>query len=829
MLVPIDDGWQLARLEPGAADSPDALARAAPDWRPAQVPGTVAAALAAAGDPPPPADDLDAHDWWYRCRFELPPAEGAERTRLRLAGLATFAHVWLNGEPVLSSRNMFVAHVVDVTERVRVVNELQIRFESLVGVLAARRGRGRWPAPLVEDQRLRWVRTTLFGRMPGWTPPVHAVGPWRSVTVERRAVELDVTGIVASCEEGAGRVRVRLEAPAGAAPEARVEVGRAEAAVRWSEHAEAARGVADVRVADANLWWPHTHGPQPLYAAALHYSTPTGGASAPLGRVGFRDVELRAADGGFELAVNGEAVFCRGACWAPLDAHALCGTPADYRAALTAARDGGMNMIRVPGVTLYESDLFYELCDELGLLVWQDFMFANMDYPFDDHEFAADAEWECRQALGRLAARPSVVVACGGSEVEQQAAMVGAPPAVWRSAFFDERLRSLCIGLAPNVAYWPSTPHGGPLPFACNAGSAHYYGVGAYMRPLSDVRASDVRFAAECLAFANVPDAYALEAALPAARERFLHSPGWKRGTPRDAGAGWDFDDVRDHYLELLFGVVPLELRYRDHERYLVLSRAITGEVMADVVAEWRRAGSACSGALVWMYRDVVPGAGWGVMAVDGRPKPAYYYLRRAFAPIALLLLDEGLNGLHAHVVNDRPDPLEARLALALHRFRGGASRHARDVELTVAPRSAVELSVDEAFGGFLDLTEAYRFAPRSHDVVHGSLSDLGGTRLADAFRLPHPRLAPVEPGPGLEGTLMRTDGSVLLELRAQRFAQAVAIDARGLIPDDSHFHLAPGDSKRVPLRGELLAGRPAIVSAWPLNAAQPLRLELEG
>jgi beta-mannosidase len=828
VLLTIDDGWQLARVEPGAADSPDALARAAPGWRPAQVPGTVAAALAAAGDPAPPGEDLDAHDWWYRCRFELPPAEGGERTRLRLAGLATVARVWLNGEPVLSSRNMFVSHAVDVTGLVRLVNELQIRFESLAGVLATRRGHGRWPAPLVEDQRLRWARTTLFGRMPGWTPPVHAVGPWRPVTIERQAADLDVTGIVTSREEGGGRVRVRLEAPVGAAPEARVEVGSTGAAVRWSEHADAARGVADIYVPDADPWWPHTHGPQPLYDATLRYSTQTGGASDPLGRIGFRDVELRTADGGFELAVNGESVFCRGACWAPLDAHALCGTSAGYRAALAAARDAGMNMIRVPGVTLYESDLFYELCDELGILVWQDFMFANMDYPFDDHEFAADAERECRQALARLSARPSVAIACGGSEVEQQAAMIGAPPGVWRRAFFDERLRDLCGALAPNIAYWPATPHGGPFPFACDAGSAHYYGVGAYMRPLSDVRASDVRFAAECLAFANVPDARTLEAALPA-RERFVHSPGWKRGTPRDAGAGWDFDDVRDHYLELLFGVVPLALRYSDHERYLALSRAITGEVMADVVAEWRRAGSACSGALVWMYRDVVPGAGWGVVAADGRPKPAYHYLRRAFAPIALLLVDEGLNGLRAHVVNDRPDPLEARLALALHRFCGGAPRHARDVELTVAPRSAVEVSVDEAFGGFLDLTQAYGFGPRSHDVVHGSLSDPGGTRLADAFRLPHPRLAPVESRPGLEGTLTRTDGALLLELRAQRFAQAVAIDARELIPDDSHFHLAPGDSRRVLLRGEVPAGRPAIASAWPLNAAQPLRVELEG
>ena len=140
---------------------------------------------------------------------------------------------------------------------------------------------------------------------------------------------------------------------------------------------------------------------------------------------------------------------------------------------------------------------------------------------------------------------------------------------------------------------------------------------------------------------------------------------------PRDAGAGWDFEDVRDHYVERLFGVAPAELRARDPERYLALGRVATGEAMLRTFAEWRRPGSSCRGGLVWFARDLWPGAGWGVIDSTGRPKAAYWYLKRALAPVALLTADEGLNGLWFHAVNDTIEPIEADLRIA--RYRDGA------------------------------------------------------------------------------------------------------------------------------------------------------------
>ena len=357
-------------------------------------------------------------------------------------------------------------------------------------------------------------------------------------------------------------------------------------------------------------------------------------------------------------------IFCRGACWTPLDPVGLVSERAAYETALAQARDCGMNMLRVGGTMAYESDDFYDVADELGLLLWQDFMFANMDYPDEDAPFLASVETEARQVLRRLQGRPSVAVLCGNSEGEQQAAMWGAPRERWSPRLFHEVLPRICAEFLPGVPYWPSSAHGGAFPHEATTGTTSYYGVGAYLRSLDDARRSEVRFATECLAFANVPG----DDHLPGGPGAKVHHPAWKGRTPRDLGAGWDFDDVRDHYLADLFRVDPMRLRYADHDRYLALGRVVTGEVMASAMGEWRRKRSACRGALVWFLRDLWTSAGWGVVDAGGRPKAAYYHLRRALQPILVHLTDEGGSGLFVHLVNERAAPLQGELEIALYK-----------------------------------------------------------------------------------------------------------------------------------------------------------------
>ena len=784
LIRPISEAWECAATPANAAVSPDQLASL--DWITARVPGTFAAALRDAGkwDGSSPLE-LDHQDIWYRTRFT-----GGGDDILHFEGLATLAEVWLNGELLLRSDNMFVAHRIAV--RSVATNELHICFRSLTHWLASQRGRARWRPRLVSPPNLRFARTTLLGHMPGWCPTIHPVGPWRPVLRETRSdgvalVEVDVRTAVF---DGEGRVVIRAVFDLPAQVEAVAEVGaHAERLQRTTPNVVE----GTVRVPDADLWWPHTHGEPVLFPLTLHVDDMV----YDLGPVGFRSIEAqRGEDGnGFAISVNGEAVFCRGACWTNADIVALPCDDAAYRPWLTAMRDAGMNMVRIGGTMVYEGDTFYALCDELGLLVWQDAMLANFDYPASE-AFRESLGRELSQFLDRTQCHPSLAVFCGGSEVLQQAAMLGLPADKVDASLYTTFVPDIVRRLRPDIVYVPNSPSGGSQPFYPNAGVAHYYGVGAYLRPLDDARRAGVRFASECLALANVPDISTQEQLRVASST----DPRWKCAVPRDPGAGWDFEDVRDHYLASLFGIDPARLRWSDFPRYLDLSRAVSCLLVEHVFAEWRRTGSICGGGLVWQLQDLIPGAGWGVIDSNGCPKPVWYALRRAFRPRQVILTDEGLNGLHIHVLNETPQPLRAILRLMCLKDGARPVRQAEQ-EITLLSRGTMRLESAVILPEFFDITYAYRFGPRTHDVTVATLHDAeDGFLLAEAVHFPGgPNLPPRDPG--IDAKLELTGDAWHMTLTAQGFAQYVHIDDPSFLGEDDWFHLLPGCEKRIALR----------------------------
>jgi beta-mannosidase len=552
-----------------------------------------------------------------------------------------------------------------------------------------------------------------------------------------------------------------------------------------------------LELAAAERWWPHTHGAQPLYPLAVELA----GERVELGRAGFRTLEVDRSDGGFAVLVNGVRVFCRGACWTPPDALTLAASPERVRASLVHARGAGMNMLRVAGYTTYEDSAFWDACDELGLLVWQDCMLASTDPP-QTPEFTAAIEAELRQVFGALAARPSLAIACGSSETYQQAAMFGLPPGGWDSPLLEQTIPALLASIAPDLPYVPSSPSGGEPPFTPGEGVAHYFGVGAYLRPASDARRAGVRFASECLSFATPPER---ETILEAFGTEALagHHPRWKLGVARDAGTAWDFEDVVAHYVRELFGVDPLAVRYSDPERALDLARAAVCELMSATMSEWRRRASSCDGALVLSLQDLWPGAGWGLIDALGRPKAPLHALRRVLAPTAVLLIDEGLAGLDVHVAHDQGVALRGRLRLVAF-AETGAEIDAAEREVQIAPHGALTLRAEELLGGFRDITRAYRFGPAAHDVLAVTLLEKAGDELAGACYLPQGPARPRLPDLGLRAHATRiAEGEWKLELATHLFAQYVAVDVPGFEASDSWFHLSPGARRTLSLVGQ--------------------------
>jgi beta-mannosidase len=560
---------------------------------------------------PEPGPDADSvrHEWVASARVDDPT--GAV---LEIGGVATVWDVLVNGDVVASGRSMFERRTVDVSGAVVPGdNEVRVVVHPLTGLLdeMPRKPRARWRTMLVDEPRLRWVRTQVLGRAPGFAPGPPVVGPYRPMVL---------------------------------ATEPPPQVER------------------------AGTWWPHTHG------------TPEA--------TGHRTVENR-SDGSLDLWVNGERVFVRGAVWTPGDLSAL-----------DAAVELGLNLVRVSGVSAYESDEFYRRCDELGLMVWQDLMFATFDYPLSDESFRSTVEAEVRDQLARLKEHPCVVVVCGSAEHEQQAAMFGVSPSTGYAGELAAFLRPLFAESGVDAVWVDSSPSGGDPVTRVDTGIAQYFGVGAYLRDLPDARHSGVRFASECLAFANLPD------------------PVVDGGVPQDNGADWDFADVREHYARERYGAEATEA-----ER-----QRVTGEVMADVFGEWRRPDSVCGGGIVLWLRDLEPGAGWGLLDHTGRPKPAALALAPTLQPTAVWFVDEGLNGLDVHVAHDPGERADLTLTVELLRADGSVVESAAQT-WTMEPHGHRHWTVDALLGRFADSSYAYRFGPPPHAAVRATLTGPGVDR----------------------------------------------------------------------------------------------------
>ncbi len=750
--------------------------------------------------------NFDQDDWWFRTSFARPADVTNTPLWLCFGGLATLCDVWLNGELLLHSDNMFRSHRCRIDALLQDHNELVIRCASLDSALTQRRPRPRWKAPMIANQQLRWWRTTVLGRTPGWSLPAAPVGPWQPVWLEQpRAVQLSVLKMATRLEHNTGHAAITLAIEAAGTTavqqaEIHFQHGTDLHVMTLQIAADTTTLSGELRIPDVKAWWPHTHGTPHRYALTLHLGLQDGTRiTSSLGHTGFRQIQLDTTHGNFALTLNGTPVFCRGACWTPPDGVSLHSTTAQLRHSLTLLRDAGMNMVRVGGTMVYEREEFATLCDELGLMLWQECMFANMDFPETD-EFIANVRAELNEQFTRLSGHPCVTVICGNSEAEQQAAMFGAGRELWSPRLFHEVIPAIVQELLPDVPYWPSSAHGGDFPHQNNQGTTSYYGTGAYLRPLTDARRSEVRFATECLAFANVPEDACIER-MPGGLALKTHHPRWKERTPRDLGAGWDFEDVRDHYLEQLYGVHPLQLRYADHDRYLQLSRTTTGEVMSAAFSEWRRVASSCQGALIWFWQDLWPGASWGIVDATGVPKAAYYYLKRSLQPVAVNLTDEGTNGVAIHLHNETPQSRALQLEYAA--YKAGSTRVAHATQsLSLAPHEQHALTALGLFEHFADHNHAYRFGSAMCDVIVATLRDAQQQVVAQGWLFPAGLNPARWPDPGLTATAQWPSADTAhLTLHAERFAQSVRIDCPGWTVEDQYFHLAPGQSRCIMLK----------------------------
>ncbi|MCF6235877.1 MAG: glycoside hydrolase family 2 protein [Gammaproteobacteria bacterium] len=827
-MIQLVDDWFLTQSEPDMCLVPSDLINQKLNWLTACVPGTVAQSLAGACQwSLDDRVDFDDYDFWYRKKFDIAGLSEQLPVYLNFSGLATICEVWLNGQRILESNNMFLSYQVDIAKYIQPKNELYICFRSLNKALSQRRPRPRWKTKLVERQQLRWFRTTLLGRIPGWTPPIAPVGPWQTISLSEHLEPINIE-VTPSIEGRAGVVKFSCDIyhDSEGKVDAVLSVGGINVQLTIEKKSGGSRLYGTLEIDDVTLWWPHTHGKPSLYPALLRIKVAEKERSHALSSIGFKEVRIDRSENEFCLTVNNTDIFCRGACWTVNDIISLTGDLGALEHTLTLMRDAGANMIRVGGTMVYEQDAFYQLCDRLGIMVWQDFMFANMDYPVDDDNFRESIQTEAHQLLARLRQYVCLAVYCGNSEIEQQAAMLGMHSDAWSNDFFLKQLPELCSTHHPGIPYVTSTPSGGALPFHTDTGVTHYYGVGAYLCSVSEVRQHNVKFTSECLGFSNMPVAKTRNSVL-AGQIPVTHHPRWKERVPRDSGTGWDFEDVRDHYLKELFSVDPVQLRSFDNDKYLALSEIVSGEMMSQVFAEWRSDHSDCSGGLVWFLKDLLPGAGWGIIDSNGLPKACYYYLKRCWQPISICMTNESLNGLHLHVINDTAQNFTGELEVTLLNESSVTIVNVK-TEVVVDARSTRLIGLDQLLNTFYDTTYSYHFGPSKHNVVSVRLSNKEGSELNSAYYFPNAEVPRLEENSGIIAELVESGKErYQLNLSCEKFLYTVNVDIPGFIPDDNYFHLMPGIKKSVEVIRVGDGQKPAKGYVSALNISEDVRVKV--
>ncbi|MFC9289998.1 glycoside hydrolase family 2 protein [Streptomyces sp. NPDC057052] len=780
----------------------------------ATVPGCVHTDLLAAGVIPDPFAGLNETEvaWvgrraWTYVRdladlADLAHGGAHERTDLVLDGLDTAAHLTLGGRPVGTTRNMHRRHRFDVTGR---TGPLEIRFASAYDEAAAVRA-VTGERPNVYPEPSQYIRKMACSFGWDWGPTLVTAGIWRPVRLEHWSTAR-IAGVrpLVTVDEGTGRVEVRLEVERTARgrgralrAEARLAGARAEAVLTGDE------AVLHLEVPDARLWWPRGYGEQPLYDLHLALSDDEGGPlDAWHRRIGFRTVALdRSADEhgtGFTLVVNGVRIFARGVNWIPDDAFPSRITPERYRTRLTQAAEANVDLVRVWGGGIYEDDAFYDACDELGLMVWQDFLFACSAYP-EEQPLRGEVEAEARDNVVRLMPHPSLILWNGNNENLWGFRDWGWEDALagdsWGEGYYLGLLPRVVAELDPTRPYTAGSPWSGSWDHHPNdpAHGTHHSWEVWNRQDYAEYRASVPRFVAE-FGWQAPPAQATLRRALPG--ERLApDSPGMLHHQKAEDGNGKLDRGVARHF-------PPPE---GDFDRWHYLTQLVQARAVAAGIEHWRSHWPVCAGTIVWQLNDCWPVTSWAAVDSDGRPKPLYHELRRVYAD-RLLTLQPGTDGPVLAAVNQAAEPWPT--AVTLRRWRAdGTLVHEDVLDVTVGPRSVVRLPVPRDL--VPDAQSAKEFlvadagpSPRPGEAEGGSG---GGPRalhfpVADKdFAYPRPVYdVGVEPVPGQRDrvdvvvsarTLVRD-----LLLQADRLGPA-AVGDRGLVT------LLPGEHVRIRVTG---------------------------
>ena len=620
-------------------------------------------------------------DWHYKLVFKPDSSLlNKEQIKLKFYGLDTYAEVFLNGKQILSANNMFRAWEIDVKDQLRKGNnELIVKFLSPITSALPLMEKKDYVLPADNDKvkmTSPFTRKAPYHYGWDWGPSFATSGIWQPVelyaydcfkikdfyleqkSVREKCAKINIKTII----ESTTKCRVELSI---SEPISKINITKL---IDLSPgHNEFSRMI---EIMNPKLWWPVGHGQQNMYDFTVIVKKDSYEETTKK-RIGLREfsVEQKKDNRGasFTFVINGKAIFAKGANWIPADSFSTRLSKKDYSNLLDSAIDANMNTLRVWGGGIYESDDFYDLCDEKGLIIWQDFMFACTLYPGDD-EFLDNVKIEAEYQVTRLRNHPSIGLWCGNNEIAWAWHNWG-----WKDRFpkelylkdykalFHDVLSSVCMKLDADRLYWPSSPgDDNLLPETgqqYGSGDNHFWGVWHSGDDFTGFEKNIGRFMSE-FGMQSFPEMKTINYFCKP-EDQSIDSGVIKQHQKASLGN----DNVLKYIL--MYFKSP-----KNFSSFVMSSQIMAGEAIKVAVEAHRRNMPYCMGSLYWQLNDCWPGASWSSLDYFGNWKALHYYAKEFFKPL-LISIENKENYINVFVVNDGDSIKNSTVAIEIRDFSG--------------------------------------------------------------------------------------------------------------------------------------------------------------
>jgi beta-mannosidase len=797
-----DVRWRLLdvahRAGPKLAEQASRESLSPAGWLAATVPGLAAQDLLREGRIPDPfwgeqvksARWIEERDFVYATELTLSAEQVAQPARLVFESLDTFARVYLNGELIAEHENQLRRLFVDVTGKLLAgTNRLAIAFEASMPATVRRAGP---PLPFWNEpwERL-YVRKSQMSYGWDWAARTPTVGPAGPVWLElsRGCLAEDPWFTARPEPDGSGLFSASLSATALTTLSGEAELLLDGVVVARSSF-ELAAGISTTltlqhRLPNARRWMPRELGEPHLYRVGLRLTSANGVLHEVERRIGVRSLELVKDDPHspngkvFYFSVNGQKLWAKGDNWLPLDFLHTRVTAEQYRSYLSLLLAGGVNLLRVWGGGIVEQRVFYELCDELGLLVWHDFHFACGIYP-ETPEFLQEVTREAEDLVKRLRSHTSLALWCGNNENEALA-MVTTPEKRFHPIYYDV-LPRVCATLDPTRPYWPGSPASESRelhPDSDQEGDRHNWDVWFGWKStdyITDVARFNSEFGAQAL-----PQRESIESFM---RPDEAWSPGQ---VSRLEGPSPGLSLARHGaQLEKLFSRAAAFGPPTSLDAAIATTQAFQADTVGRYIRHYRRNLRFTGGVVLWNYTATWPSVCWALIDFYRRPKQAYYECRRCFRPFSVGIepCAEGQTSYVAHASLDRPGQARGKLLLELRELASGAVKAFVEGKVELNAPGAVD-AVTLALPGGLE---------RSRYALVATLTHAGGVERDFRYLVPLAELR------GLGGKVTARRHADRIELSSSGWRLRVGVESyeANAVWDDNYFDLLPGEARSI-------------------------------